>query len=97
MSGKVYLQTNPDIVFREEEGGAFLFNSTNCILKGLNDTGKLIWELCDGTRAEEDISREILALYPEKRKDEVREDITGFIEKLKQIGYIRSREEEKSE
>lgn len=88
MSDKVYLKTNPDIVFREEETGAFLFNSNNCVLKGLNDTGRIIWTLCDGTRTEEEILKDVFLVFPEIGDEVLHEDIRAFIKQLQEIKYI---------
>ncbi len=92
MEGKKYVKTAPDIVFREEDGGAFLFNSNNCSLKGINDTGKLIWGLCDGTRTREEICSDLAKQFLLEDTEQLEKDVREFIEELNNIGYVREEE-----
>ena len=91
MADAMFLKTDPDIVFREEEGGAFLFNAGNCVLKGLNETGKLIWSLCDGSRTEDQIFQTVSEVFSNEDKSMLEKDVREFILELKKIGYIKEK------
>ncbi len=47
----------------------------------LNETGALIWELCDGDRTVTDIIDILLELYPESRS-QIHDDVIGIISRL---------------
>ena len=47
----------------------------------LNETGALIWELCDGKRTVTDVIDILLTLYPESRS-QIHDDVTGIISRL---------------
>jgi hypothetical protein len=47
----------------------------------LNETGALIWELCDGRRSIADIVDILTALYPESSSS-IETDVTGIISRL---------------
>ena len=47
----------------------------------LNETGALIWELCDGKRTVTDVIDILLELYPESR-GQIHNDVTDIISRL---------------
>jgi hypothetical protein len=47
----------------------------------LNETGALIWELCDGNRTVTDVIDILLGLYPESRS-QIHDDVIGIISRL---------------
>jgi hypothetical protein len=58
----------------------------------LNETGALIWELCDGKRKISDIIGIIIELYPESR-DQIQRDVVQIISSLVEnnIALLRER------
>jgi coenzyme PQQ synthesis protein D (PqqD) len=79
---------NPDIVFRQEDDGAFLFNPVNGDLKCLNPIGSVIWMLCDGTRNHKSIDEEIAANYADIPRETIAEDLTVFLKSMLDEGYV---------
>lgn len=47
----------------------------------LNETGALIWELCDGKRTVTDVIDILLELYPES-SSQIHDDVTSIISRL---------------
>jgi hypothetical protein len=82
------LLKNPEIVFREEDSGAFLFNPENGELKCLNPMGIMIWDLCDGVNAIENIESKIVEQYPQISHKEIQNDLLSFLKELFDIGYV---------
>jgi len=82
------LMANPDIVFREEEDGAFLFDPNNGELKCLNPIGSVIWLLCDGSQSFEQIEQEIIEQYPQTPREDVHQEVEAFLQELHDMGYI---------
>ena len=88
---------NPDIVYREEADGAFLFDPETGDLKCLNPMGGAIWRLCDGSLFFEDIKQRLTERYSDVSKDLVHEDISAFFEELFGMGYLGYELEETTE
>ena len=82
------LLANPDIVFREEEDGAFLFHPDTGELKCLNPMGSRIWSLLDGRITLSGIEEEMFSAYPDVPRERVRGDLTTYLEELLEIGYV---------
>jgi hypothetical protein len=51
------------IVKQEVSGSLLLFNMQDGQYYTLNDVGRRVWELCDGTRTLSDIARDLSAEY----------------------------------
>ncbi len=56
----------------------------------LNETGALIWELCDGVRSVAEVINILVELYPEQR-EEIADDVRALIRRLleKEIAVLR--------
>jgi len=78
-----------DIVFREEDNGAFLFDPIKDELQCLNDTGVVIYKAINGKNSVEDIVKQLEAMYPEVAKDQIRKDVETFLEDLNTRGYLK--------
>lgn len=97
------IRRNPDVLWREEdaqrdqaraalEGGndaediptSVLYKSGAML--SLNILGTEIWKLCDG-RTLEEIMAEILSRF-EVEEDELRADVTAFLNELAEKGFI---------
>jgi hypothetical protein len=82
------LITSPDVVFREEEDGSFLFDPDTGDLKCLNPMGNLIWGLCDGRRTLKGIEAEVISHYPSVPPERIHSDLVSFLEGLLETGYV---------
>ncbi len=97
------IHRNPDVLWREEDeqrdqaqtaleqGGDAGDIATSLLFKdgvmlSLNILGTEIWKLCDG-RTSEEIVAELLSCF-EVDEDELRTDVTGFLNELKEKGFI---------
>ena len=72
---------------REVEGEFILYNPDTLGIVLINQTTALIFELCDGTRTEDEIAREVERRY-ESRPERLAEDIRTTIEQLAESGFI---------
>ncbi len=78
-----------DIVFREEDDGAFLFDPIKDELRCLNDTGVVIYKAINGKNSIDDIVSELAGIYPEVEEEQIRKDVESFMEDLKTRGYLK--------
>lgn len=86
-------QKNPDVVYRIIAGEAILLpisKETQVAgrLLSLNEVGAFIWERIDGRRKIMDILKEIQSEY-EVEEEIAREDLTGLIKSLEELGAIK--------
>ena len=91
-----YYIINPGVVFREEEGGGILFNPDTGEVKLLNETGALIFKLCDGRHKEEDIVKKVLEVFNCSSREKVERDVKDFIREMlerKLVGILVSKTE----
>lgn len=77
-----------DIVFREEDDGAFLFDPITDNLRCINETGALVFRELDGKNSFEDIVKKLKSAHPEIDEDEIRKDVISFIDDLKARGFL---------
>ena len=78
-----------DIVFREEDDGAFLFDPIKDELRCLNDTGVVIYKAINGRNSIDDIVNTLAGIYPEVEEERIRKDVEGFVEDLRARGYLK--------
>lgn len=79
---------NEDIVYREEDEGAFLFDPDSGDLRYMNQSGKETFLMLNG---ESDISKVVhhmLELYPEVELKQMQEDVKDFLEDLEKNHFI---------
>jgi len=82
-----------DVVAREIEGEILIVPLVAGVgdiedeLFTLNGTGKVIWEWIDGRRKLQDVVKELSAGF-EVSGEELKEDVTGFMEELLKRGII---------
>ncbi|MBI5824238.1 MAG: PqqD family protein [Chloroflexi bacterium] len=72
------------------DGELVLLHPTRNIIIHSNQTGALIWQLCDGARTVEEITEILGAAYPEAR-DEIRADVPAVIQTLASRGALESK------
>lgn len=78
---------SPDIVVREEEKEALLFNPADGNMMCINETGMLVWSLSDGSRTVGDIIGEITGSYEVSREDAERDCLT-YLKELEDSGFL---------
>ena len=79
---------NPDIVLREEDEGAFLFDPDSGRICYLNDLGIRIWKLCQKPVETESIVQTISAEYPDIAPERISEDCCSFLDDLREFGFL---------
>jgi len=82
------LKPNPEMVFRKEEEGAFLFDPHTGNLKYLNANGVNIYELCDGRKTVDDIITLLMEFYPDMAVDKIAADTGLFFESLLTMQFL---------
>jgi hypothetical protein len=82
------LKPNPEMVFRKEEEGAFLFDPHTGNLKYLNANGVNIYELCDGRKTVGDIIAFLIEYYPEIACEKITTDTELFFECLASMQFV---------
>jgi len=79
---------NKEIVYREEEGEALLFDPETGAIKALNSTGNFIWKLCDGTRDKEQIVVELVKTFPDVKRDALVADLEEFLKQVSENSLV---------
>ena len=77
-----------DVICREEEFGAIIFDPHAGRMHKINKTGFFIWDLCDGTRDIEKIV-EIVTEREHENMSTVKEAVEGFLKDMKSRDLIR--------
>ena len=77
-----------DIVFREEDDGAFLFDPIKDNLRCINETGAVVFRELDGKNSIDDIVKKLKSIHPEIDEEKIREDVTTFVKDLKIRGFF---------
>ncbi len=81
-------QKNEQLVYREEEDGAFLFNPDTGNLKYMNRTGRDIY-LSLGNQCDiNGLTNHLLELFPEVERQRIEKDIEDFLKELEENGFI---------
>lgn len=77
-----------DIVFREEDDGAFLFDPIKDNLRCLNETGAAVFRELDGKNSIDDIVEKLKSIHSEIAEEKIKEDVISFIKDLKIRGFL---------
>lgn len=72
------------------DGELVLLHPTRNLIIHSNQTGALIWQLCDGTRTVDEITEILSAAYPEAC-DEILVDVPAVIQTLASRGALESK------
>ncbi|MFH1993683.1 MAG: PqqD family protein [Pseudomonadota bacterium] len=86
-SAKRYIKNN-NIVFREEDDGAFLFDPDTGNLKYLNKSAKETFLMIDGQNDSSQITNRLLKLYPDEDSEQVRNDVESFLQELLSNNFV---------
>ncbi len=79
---------NPIVVLREEfDDWAILFNPDTAAAVGVNPVGVAVWKRMDGKRSLKEIVLEIKAGF-EDAPEAALEEITAFVDRLAEQGYV---------
>ena len=90
MDFKKKFQRNENIVYREEEDGAFLFDPDTGNLKYMNRSGKETFLMLEGQKDVNQLIHELLGLYPEVELNRIQKDVESFIKELEENEFISS-------
>ena len=79
---------NEEIVFREEDDGAFLFNPDSGDLRYLNQSGKETFLLLGEEHGVSIVIRRMSELYPDVDPQKIEADVRDFVKDLEQNRFI---------
>lgn len=82
-------RTSAEVVLREEEEGAFLFEPETGELSVLNPVGIRVWKLVKERKTLRDIVDAVVADYEDVERDTVHKDVRAFLGELKTFGYVK--------
>ena len=83
---------HPDLVFREEEDGAFLFNPRTNALHCLNKVGAFICALCDGKHDLSAIYQGLMEAFEVSvEPQEMRKDVETFLGRMLSLKLLERR------
>jgi hypothetical protein len=77
-----------EVVLREEDDGAFLFDPDSGRLCYLNEVGITIWKMCGQPINRTDIIHNICAEFPEIPEKQVCDDCAAFLGDLDRLGFM---------
>jgi len=78
---------NKDVIFRQEEDEAILFNPDNSDIVVINSTGCLIWSMCDGRNAKEEILGKIIDEF-NVTAEKAEQDLGQFFSDLENKNFL---------
>jgi hypothetical protein len=82
------LRRNDEVIWdRDVDGAMLLCHTGRAEFFKLNDTGALIWELCDGRTIENTIA-EMSARYPMADSEMIASMVRGYIPLLQEAGLL---------
>ena len=75
------VQLDPDYLIERIDHEIVAYHPTKTVSLYLNDTGAVIWELCDGNNSVADIIAILTDHYPEAR-EQIEHDVQDIIQQL---------------
>jgi len=88
------IRIKQEIVLREEDDGAFLFDPDTGRICYLNEMGVNIWKSCGEPKTQEELIGEISLEFPDVPKDHIEKDCQQFFEDLESLGFLTTEPEE---
>ena len=82
------VQVKREIVLREEDDGAFLFDPDTGRLCYLNDVGITIWKLCRKPIEQDQIVKKRASEYPDTSNTQIADDCSVFLNDLDNLGFL---------
>lgn len=86
MKREIYRQ-NKEVIFRQEEDEAILFNPDNSDIIVINPTGCFIWGLCNGNNSQKDIIDSMLEEF-DTTAERAQEDLSKFLSELEKRKFV---------
>ena len=86
---------HPDMVFREEDEGAFMFNPQTNALHCMNRVGAFICRSCDGKNDLDAICRSLQEEYEvDVEPDQLKADVQTFLDEMLNLELLQVQEKE---
>jgi hypothetical protein len=82
------LQAKSDIVLREEDGDAFLFDPDTGRVSVINGTGVIVWKELSSGKDQEGIVKTLKKEFSEVDEKKLKTDCAAFLRNLEKSGYI---------
>lgn len=76
------------VVSREEDGFLLAFHMGTGTIEKVNDTGEIIWRLCDGAHSVGDICSALQQLYPAVEYAVISRDLEDFLLDVIRKGFV---------
>jgi len=84
--GRIHIKE--DVVLREEEDGAFLFDPNSGRICHLNEIGTVVWRLCQKSKTPEQLVDHICSNYPEISREQLFQDCVQFLTELERLEFL---------
>ncbi len=81
-------EQNKQIVYREEDDGAFLFNPDTGDLRYMNRSGRETYLMLKGDEDIKQVVHGMLDLYPEIEPSQMQSDVEDFLKSLEENHFI---------
>jgi len=88
MDLKQKYQKNKDIVYKEEEDGAFLFDPATGNLKYMNRSGRETFLMLGNRQDVNQVIDGLLGLFPDVDRHRIANDLEAFLFELEENGFI---------
>ena len=88
MESEKRYRRNEEIVFREEDDGAFLFDPDSGDLRYLNQSGKETFLLLGEDQSMSSVIRRMSELYPDVDTQKIEDDVRSFVKDLEENRFI---------
>jgi hypothetical protein len=85
-------ERSPSMAWQTIRGETVLLHIDGKKLMGLNEVGACVWDLADGTRSLEEITRIVLAKFKTSSETAVAADVQVFVSELIALGALVWRE-----
>jgi len=88
MESEKRYRRNEEIVFREEDDGAFLFDPDSGDLRYLNQSGKETYLMLNEDRDVNAVVHRMIKLYPDVEPQKIEADVRDFVKNLEENRFI---------
>ena len=82
------LKRNEDVIWREIDGKIVIIDKDGLATYTLNKTSACIWQSCDGTKGQEEITMDLCAKFDVK-PGKAEADVSETIRKFEEMGLLR--------
>ena len=86
-SSRIFKQNN-QMVYREEEDGAFLFNPETGDLRYMNRSGREAYSMLNGEKDFNRVVQNMMDLYPDADPSQLQNDVETFFGDLEKNHFI---------